>query len=139
MRRLLTLLVVLSALLLTACPNTKSRSDELTNTLNAYGSVVRWGDFANAQQFVDPKVREAHPLTPIELSRFKQYRVSDYDDGQGPAPTGENEAQQVVRIGIVNLNTQAERTLVDKQTRHYDPEAKHWWLTSGLPDLTTAR
>lgn len=138
MRRIATLCVLAGLVLLAGCATDK-RNTTLTATLNAYGNVVRWGDFANAEQFVDPKVREEHPLTPIELSRFKQYRVSDYDDGQGPVPTGENEAQQVVRIGIVNLNTQAERTLIDKQTWRYDPQAKHWWLTSGLPDLTTAR
>ncbi|MGN6228130.1 MAG: hypothetical protein ACTHNM_11920 [Dyella sp.] len=138
MRRIATLCALAGLVLLAGCA-TDQRNTTLTATLNAYGSVVRWGDFANAEQFVDPKVREEHPLTPIELSRFKQYRVSDYDDGQGPVPTGENEAQQVVRIGIVNLNTQAERTLIDKQTWRYDPQAKHWWLTSGLPDLTTAR
>ena len=138
MRRIATLCVLAGFVLLAGCA-TDQRNTTLTATLNAYGSTVRWGDFASAEQFVDPKVRAAHPLTPIELSRFKQYRVSDYDDGQGPVPTGENEAQQVVRIGIVNRNTQAERSLVDKQTWHYDPKAKHWWLTSGLPDLTTAR
>lgn len=138
MRRIATLCVFAGFVLLAGCA-TDQRNTTLTATLNAYGSTVRWGDFASAEQFVDPKVRAAHPLTPIELSRFKQYRVSDYDDGQGPAATGENEAQQVVRIGIVNLNTQAERSLVDKQTWRYDPKAKHWWLTSGLPDLTTAR
>ncbi len=138
MRRIATLCVLAGFVLLAGCA-TDQRNTTLTATLNAYGSTVRWGDFASAEQFVDPKVRAAHPLTPIELSRFKQYRVSEYDDGQGPVPTGENEAQQVVRIGIVNRNTQAERSLVDKQTWHYDPNAKHWWLTSGLPDLTTAR
>ncbi len=138
MRRIATMRILAGCVLLAGCA-TDRRNTTLTATLNAYGSTVRWGDFASAERFVDPKVREAHPLTPIELSRFKQYRVSDYDDGQGPVPTGENEAQQVVRLGIVNLNTQAERTLVDKQTWHYDPKARHWWLTSGLPDLTTAR
>jgi hypothetical protein len=138
MRRIATLCALAGFMLLAGCATDK-RNTTLTATLNAYGSTVRWGDFASAEQFVDPKVREEHPLTPIELSRFKQYRVSDYDDGQGPVATGENEVQQVVRIGIVNLNTQAERSLVDKQTWHYDPQAKHWWLTSGLPDLTTAR
>lgn len=138
MRRRLILLCLLAAASLTGCA-TDRRSQALTATLNAYASTVRWGDFASAEQFVDPAVREANPLTPIQRSRFRQYRVSEYDDGAGAAPTAENEVQQVVRIGIVNVNTQAERTLVDKQTWHYDPQANHWWLTSGLPDLDNAR
>ena len=118
---------------------TDIRSKSLTATLTAYANVVRWGNLSSAEEFLDPAVRAAHPLEPIDLSRFKQYRVSDYDDGQGAVPTGKDEVQQVVRIGIVNLNTQAERTLVDRQTWHYDAAAKRWWLTSGLPDLAGAR
>lgn len=137
MRRLALLTATVSLLLLAGCA-TDQRNQSLTATLNAYGSTIRWGNLANAEQFVDPTLREEHPLTPIELSRFTQYRVSDYDDGQGPVATGENEVQQVVRIGVVNVHTQAERSIVDHQTWHYDPQAKHWWLTSGLPDLAPA-
>lgn len=135
MRRILCVSVVLALVLLCSCAS-DIRSQSLTTTLNAYGNVVRWGDFANAEQFVDPNVREEHPLTPIELSRLKQYRVSEYDDPAGATVTGENEVRQVVRIGIININTQAERTVVDQQTWRYDPQTHHWWLTSGLPDVT---
>ena len=137
MRRLVLLTVTASLLLLAGCA-TDQRNTSLTATLNAYGSTIRWGKLANAEQFVDPTLREEHPLSPIELSRFTQYRVTEYDDGQGPVATGENEAQQVVRIGVTNIHTQAERTIVDHQTWHYDPQGKHWWLTSGLPDLAPA-
>jgi hypothetical protein len=63
-------------------------------------------------------------------------RVTGYDDGAGPVPDGENEVRQVVQIGLVNINTQSERTVVDRQTWRYDPEKKRWWLMSGLPDIT---
>jgi hypothetical protein len=137
MRRLVLLTVTACLLLLAGCA-TDQRNTSLTATLNAYGSTIRWGKLANAEQFVDPTLREERPLSPIELSRFTQYRVTEYDDGQGPVATGENEAQQVVRIGVTNIHTQAERTIVDHQTWHYDPQGKHWWLTSGLPDLAPA-
>ena len=52
---------------------------------------------------------------------------------------GENEVRQVVRIGIINVNTQAERTVVDQQTWRYDPDKHLWWLVSGLPDVSQAR
>jgi len=41
-----------------------------------------------------------------------------------------------VRISLVNIHTQAERSVIDHQTWHYDEKAKHWWLTSGLPNIT---
>lgn len=137
MRRLL-VLVALLTLLLAGCA-TNQRSDALTKTLNAYAGVVRWGDFGSALQFIDPKLRAQKAPSQLEMGRFDQYRVTGYDDGQGAVPSGENEVRQVVAISMVNNNTQAERTVIDRQTWRYDPAAKQWWLVTGLPDLAAAQ
>lgn len=134
MRRLLVLTALLT-LLLAGCASDR-RNQALTNTLNAYAGVIRWGDFSSALQFVDPKVRAEHPPSSLEMARYGQFRVTGYDDGQGPAANGENEVRQVVAISLVNNNTQAERTVIDRQTWRYDAENNHWWLVSGLPDIT---
>jgi hypothetical protein len=134
MRRLLTLLALLTTLLLAGCASDQ-RNLALTTTLNAYANALRWGDFQTALQFVDPKVRAEHPPTSLEMARYAQFKVSDYDDGQGPMANGENEVRQIAQIGVVNIHTQAERTIVDHQTWRYDPEKKHWWLMSGLPPI----
>lgn len=128
-------LVLLSVLLLAGCAG-KERSDSLTSTLSAYAATLRWGDFRTAAQFIDPKVLEAHPLSDLDMARYKQVRVTEYDDDAGPVPIDAYDVQQTVRIGIVNIHTQTERTLIDHQTWHYDVKNKHWWLTSGLPDIT---
>jgi hypothetical protein len=138
MRRILSHLAalsVLSMLLLTGCA-TQSRSNTLTNTLNAYGSTLRWGNFQSALQFVDPEIRAAHPVSQLDLARYQQVRVSEYDAGAGPVPDGEFGARQTAQISVINIHTQAERTIIDHQTWHYDEKSKHWWLTSGLPDIT---
>ena len=135
MRRVLILLATLSMLLLGGCA-TDQRNDVLTTTLNAYASTVRWGDFNAALQFVDPKVREAHPIPPLEMARYQQYKVSGYDEGKGPTPNGQLEVTQVVQLNLVNVNTQSERTVTDRQTWRYDEQGKHWWLVSGLPDIS---
>ena len=134
MRRILTTLVALATLSLAGCA-TDQRNDALTTTLNANASAMRWGDFNTALQFVDPKVREAHPLSSLEMARYQQYKVSGYDEGKGPTPNGKFEVVQVVQINLVNVNTQAERTVTDHQTWRYDEASKHWWLESGLPDI----
>lgn len=136
MRRfILTTFALLPLLLLAGCA-TQKRSDTLTSTLSAYAGTVRWGDFQNAAMFIEPKQRADHPLTSLELARFKQVRVSQYEEGSGPVPAGTNAVNQTVQIGLINVNTQSERTIVDHQVWHYDPVAQHWWLTSGLPDIT---
>ncbi|HEY8585834.1 MAG TPA: hypothetical protein VIL60_03795 [Rhodanobacter sp.] len=136
MRRTLSLLVVvLAAMLLAGCA-TKTRSDALMTTLKAYGSTLRWGDFQSAAQFIDPAVRAAHPLTSLQLARYQQVRVSEYDDGPGPVPVGDFEVRQTAQISLINIHTQSERSIVDQQTWRYDENAKRWWLISGLPDIT---
>lgn len=134
MRRLLLLAFV--ALLCTGCA-TDQRNQALISTLNAYANTLRWGDMQSGLQFVDPKLRAAHPPSALDLARYQQVRVTEYDEGSGPVPDGENQVRQVVQISLVNLNTQAERTVIDRQSWRYDPVKKHWWLTSGLPDITS--
>jgi hypothetical protein len=138
MRRILNHLAALSTLsvlLLAGCA-TQTRSNTLTTTLKAYGSTLRWGNFQSATQFIDPAIRSAHPLSSLELARYQQVRVSEYDDGAGPVPAGDFDVQQTAMISLVNIHTQSERSNVDHQTWHYDEKTKHWWLTSGLPDIT---
>ena len=134
MRRILSIIAVLS-LTLAGCA-TQQRSDSLTSTLNAYGSTVRWGDIQTAVQFIDPAVRAKHPTSKLDLARYQQIRVTEYDTGAGPVPTGDFDVQQTAQISMVNIHTQSERTIIDHQTWHFDPVTKHWWLTSGLPDIT---
>lgn len=135
MRRIPSILLMLSILLLAACA-TKDRSNSLTTTLSSYAGVLRWGDIASAAQFVDPEVRAKHPLTALDLARYKQIRVTDYNDDAGPVPISQTDVQQTVKISLVNIHTQAERSIIDHQTWHYDEKTKHWWLISGLPDIT---
>ena len=135
MRRLLLPLLAIVAMLCAGCA-TDQRNQALINTLNAYANTMRWGDFQSALQFVDPKVRAAHPPSALDLARYQQVRVTGYDEGAGAVPDGENQVRQVVQIGLVNLNTQAERTVIDRQSWSDDPKTKHWWLESGLPDIT---
>ncbi|MFI4968815.1 MAG: hypothetical protein ACHP7D_01320 [Lysobacterales bacterium] len=136
-RYLIAMPIVLSTLLLAACATEKLRSRQtvLEETLRSYAATIRWGDIAQAQAFIDPKVREAHPVSALELARFKQVQVSGYND-QPVVPVGDNEVHQTVQIDLVNVNTQSARSVVDHQVWHYDEAAKRWWLTSGLPDIS---
>ena len=130
-------MLVLTAALLAGCATDKMRSREtvLQDTLKAYAGTIRWGDVAQAQAFIDPKVLTEHPPTALELARFKQVRITAYDE-QPVVPVSENEVRQTVEIGLVNINTQSARSVIDNQIWRYDEKEKRWWLTTGLPDIT---
>ncbi len=136
--RLPVALVAVAALACVAGCAATQRRDNLTTTLNAYAETLRWGDFAHALEYVDPAYREVHPLTPLQRARYRQVRVAGYDEGQGPVPVGPDEVRQTVKIGLINRHTQRERFVIDHQIWKWDAEAKHWWLETGLPDITHA-
>jgi len=135
MLRLMPLL--LSLLLLTGCGemSSHSKNDILTNTLVAYANALRWGDFEQAMTFLDPDLLKDHPLSSLDKERYKQVRVVSYNE-RPVVPAGKGEVQQVVEIGLLNINTQTERTVIDRQLWRYDESKKRWHLVSGLPDIT---
>jgi hypothetical protein len=132
---------VLSTVLLAACSldqtigKMKGRETLLDDTLRGYAATIRWGDLTQAFAYVDPKYRAEHPLTDLDIARFKQIQITAYND-QLPVPVNENEVRQTVEIGLVNINTQGARSVIDHQVWVYDEAQKKWWLTTGLPDIT---
>jgi len=131
--RLLALLLIV--LMLSACGSMGSQRNPRDQVLYSYVSAVRWSDFDTALNFVDPAVRLANPISDLERERYKQFQVAGYDVKSFSEPA-EGLYEQVVEIRLVNRNTQTERVVTDRQRWRWDPEAKRWWLMSGLPDLS---
>ena len=140
MHRRAALIAVLSTGLAAACADMsmqhmQSKETILEDTLKNYAATIRWGDMLQAQAFVDPAYRQAHPLSDLDMQRYRQVQVTAYND-QPAAPFNENEVAQTGEIGLVNVNTQAARSIIDRQVWRYDEKQKHWWLMTGLPDIT---
>ncbi len=128
------LLCLFAAVLLAACSGAR-RTSELDLTLMSYESSVRWGDFEGAWAMVDPEYKEKHPLSSTDWERFKQIRVAGYR-ASGHSEIEEGKVAQAVEVEVINVHTQTPRLVVDRQIWKWDPEAKRWWLTTGLPDIT---
>ena len=131
---LLRCLLACCLVVLAGCPKSASKGSALDETQYAYSAAIRWGDFEGAYNLVDPKVREEHPLTDVDFSRYKQVQISGYRD-LGGSPLASGEVTREIEIGVINRNTLAERTVRYRERWRYDEEAKTCWLTSGLPDL----
>lgn len=102
---------------------------------DAWSAAIRWGDFDGAVNLLDPKLRAGQTPTSIESARYRQVQISAYRDRGASADFKAGLAVRDVEIGIINRNTQAERTVRYRETWRWDPQAKTWWITSGLPDL----
>lgn len=128
-------LLLVSALLLSACASMSTRNNDLDQAQYDWSTAVRWGQFAGARNMVDPEVLKARPLSDLEMQRYSQVRISSYRDVGSTSDLEAGTASRDVQIGVINVHTQAERVVGHRETWRYDAVAKRWWNTSGLPDL----
>ena len=127
------LLAALLGALLAGCATGQPKMSKLDELQYAWSAAIRWGDFEGAWNLLDPAYREAHPLTNLELSRYKQIQVSGYHELG--SQIFDDHARREIEIGVINRNTMAERTLRYTEEWKFDPASKTWWVTSGLPDF----
>jgi hypothetical protein len=120
---------------LAGCASLGPKNDALERSQYAWSGAIRWGDFEGAWSLIDPEHREEHPLTELELERYKQIQVSAYRDVGSVADLDAGTAVRDIEIGVINRHTLAERSTRYREQWRYDEEGKRWWLTSGMPDL----
>ncbi len=127
----------LSAALLgvAGCASMGNEGNLLDTAQYAWSGAIRWGDFEGAMNLVDPKLRGEHPPTSMELERYKQVQISAYRDLGASADLKAGTATRDIEIGVINRHTQSERRVRYREQWRWDPAAKTWWLTTGLPDL----
>jgi hypothetical protein len=138
MRNVLQWLVVMLGMVVAvdsaAAFGNRSKIRNLQDIQDAYAAAVRWNDIEGAASVVDPAYMQAHPLTDLHRSRYAQLQISGYSVLRTGADN-EDEVRREVEIRMINRNTQAERSVRVLETWRWDAKRKHWWLSSGLPDL----
>ena len=132
-------LVMAFVVLLAGCGSQKKDVKILEETLRQYASTVRWGEIEQALGFIDPEVLKADPVEPFELERLRQVQVAGYRERGAYTFIGDLRVRQVVQVELVNKHTQEVRSAVDVQEWRFDPEAKRWWLMTGLPRFDSDR
>lgn len=125
--------LVAGVLLATGCASGGSKGEALQRAQYSWSAAIRWGDFEGAWNLVDPEYREQHPMSELELERYRHIQVTHYRDGAAQT-TGDTVVRDI-DIGVVNRHTMAERSLRYRETWRYDPEARSWWISGGLPDF----
>lgn len=137
--RLLRLCVVplLALLAFAGCASTpkSTQRDRLDALQYTWSAAIRWGDFEGAVQLIDPERLQTARPSALELERYKQVQISGYRDVGESRDLAAGTAVREIDIGVINRHTQAERTVRYRETWRWDPAAKTWWVTSGLPDL----
>jgi uncharacterized protein YceK len=133
MRRIV--IMAVASLLLAGCAALQNKNVLRDDTLDAYAAALRWGDIQGAWSYVDPAVRAEHPLTSQQKALYNTVHVAEYT-GSGPTATGPDTIQQTAQISLIVKTSQRVYEVLDHQTWRWDAKAKHWWLESGLPDIS---
>ena len=128
------MLLCLCVLALAGCASAGHNMNALDRNQYAYSAAIRWGDFEGAWMLVDPAYREAHPMSDIELERYKQIQIAGYRD-MATQTLPDGDVVREIQIEIVNRHTLMQRSTRYTERWHYDPATKTWWLAVGLPDV----
>jgi hypothetical protein len=116
------------------CASAKHQTGQLERLQYAYSAAIRWGDFEGAWTLVDPEYREAHPMTDVELERYKQIQVAGYRDlATQTLPDGD--VVREIQIDLINRHTLTQRQTRYTERWRFEPATKTWWLVNGLPDF----
>lgn len=123
--------IVSLVLALSACVSSGAREDELTITVRAYESTIRWGKIAAAYDFLLPDIA-ATAEVPKGLDEIK---VTGYDRLTGLMPTDEDRKRfrTSASIRYVHVDRQVERSITDQQVWEWDDDAKRWWRANPIP------
>ena len=106
----------------------------LTDSTLFYAKAVRWNDFELASESIDPLLANPEGYSEQEEQYYKRFEIVGYT-AKYSVRLDVNSYMQRVELRFVDLDSQTEIVKTDRQTWRYDPVAKRWWLTSGLPKL----
>lgn len=132
---LMKILLIAALLGLAGCASVGTERNKLDEAQYAWSAAIRWGDFDGAINLMDPKLRAKATPGAVEMERYKQVQISAYRDVGASADLKGGTAVRDIHIGVINRHTQAERSVRYREQWRWDPEAKTWWIVSGMPDL----
>lgn len=124
--------ILILAIILTSCGGKSKKKRNLDETLFSYASMIRWGNYDGALNFLKPGDEDIKP-TSFELERLKQFKVSSYSESPIRPGAQENVVLQSVEIQLYNIHNNTTRIIRDSQSWEYDDEKMQWFLTSGIP------
>ena len=131
------LIIIFMSLILVACnPVQKVKDRKHTEDLEAatdtYRKLIRWGHFDQAVQYI--KARDGSEQVP-DLAEASRYKVTHYTITGTFLSDDLQDARIVATIEYIKLDNQVAKTIRDEQQWWFEPEAKRWHISSGLPDF----
>lgn len=130
--RLLGIICALSIASGCASLSHKNRLDQFGETSKAYGQMVFWSQYEEANAFRNPGLTEKD----IDyFERLKDFKVTAYNVKSMHPSDDRKQIRQVVVISYYRVNEVVVRTLRDQQLWIYDDIDEKWYLEGELPNF----
>jgi hypothetical protein len=127
--------LMLPALLLAAEPPRKAmRSFDQVHA--AWANAMRWGEMEEREPFLRAPAVAASD--DFQRRRWEQVRISGYRE-RSRTLQADGRLRVRAEVSVINVHTQAERSVVVDEYWAWLPELRSWKLDSGLPDLWAER
>jgi hypothetical protein len=99
--------------------------------LDSYKRSILWSDFETASIFIKPQPQKKQSFN----KDYNHIKVTDYQVKNIKIIGDLEIINQEVEIRYYRLSNMVERSITDIQTWEWEPEAKLWYLVSGLPNF----
>jgi hypothetical protein len=141
-RSLCSLLLGVMMVSLTGCATAARKAHDqrevaLSNTLDSYRKLIRWGSFEEASRYLKAREGEAKVEMPV-LARYKPWKVAHYNEVEVLRNGPGDEALVTVDIQFYSEETGMASSVRDKQRWWYESGAAGWHLASPMPDFDAA-
>lgn len=125
---------VLFGLMVTGCGTIgeRNRLSAFNYQTQAYGRMLRWGDFAQAAAMQRAKVGK---LSPTNLNEYGEIHVTSYRVEHSKISADQNEAVMIAVIDYYHERYNQIRTLSEQQNWWYDEAQHKWFLDGDLPNF----
>ena len=123
-------LFALAAMLAGCQPIRDVRQKKLYSELSqTFRKAVLWSDFEYASEFLAEGYKKNEKIDPI----YNEIKVTAFEEKRMVVDPEINTIEQIVDIHYYWVDRMVEKTITEHLIWEWDPEAKKWFLISGLP------
>ncbi len=100
-----------------------------SNLSQTFRKAILWSDFEYASEFLADGYRKNEKVEPV----YDEIKVTAFEEKRMVVDQEINTIEQVAEIRYYWVDRMVEKTITEHFIWEWDPEAKKWFLISGLP------
>ena len=130
-RILSAILLFALAALLSSCQSFQDVKQKkvYSNLSKTFRQAILWSDFEYASEFLAEGYKKNEKVDPV----YDEIKVTAFEEKRMVVDPEINTIEQVAEIRYYWVDRMVEKSITEHFIWEWDPEAKNWFLISGLP------